>query len=201
MWSSFWVFWRKLIVTTYMYMDNDQYFINNSPDSKVQGANMGPIWDRQDPGGPHVRHVNFAIWEAKPLDELYNNIIRNNWINSVFDDLRRENTIYWWWYTYGWSKYFEIGPWQNGFRSRFLWYCSLCCSTDSYGQISFIAFLLFDCVTGLYLSGRFDARFFVTLLNLHNHDNCRYQTRKQNIKKKLLISKYLVIPLAKNSNR
>ena len=24
------------------------------PDSKVHGANMGPIWGRQDPGGPHV---------------------------------------------------------------------------------------------------------------------------------------------------
>ena len=27
---------------------------NNVPDSKVHGANMGPIWGRQDPGGPHV---------------------------------------------------------------------------------------------------------------------------------------------------
>ena len=24
------------------------------PDSKVHGAKMGPIWHRQDPGGPHV---------------------------------------------------------------------------------------------------------------------------------------------------
>ena len=24
------------------------------PDSKVHGAKMGPIWGRQDPGGPHV---------------------------------------------------------------------------------------------------------------------------------------------------
>ena len=32
------------------------------PDSKVQGANMGPIWGRQDPGGPHVGPMNFAIW-------------------------------------------------------------------------------------------------------------------------------------------
>ena len=23
------------------------------PDSKVHGANMGPIWGRHDPGGPH----------------------------------------------------------------------------------------------------------------------------------------------------
>ena len=34
------------------------------PDSKVQGANMGPIWGRQDPGGPHVGPMNFfAIWD------------------------------------------------------------------------------------------------------------------------------------------
>ena len=24
------------------------------PDNKVHGANMVPIWGRQDPGGPHV---------------------------------------------------------------------------------------------------------------------------------------------------
>ena len=35
-----------------------------NPDSKVPGANMGPIWGRQDPGGPHVDPMNFAIWEA-----------------------------------------------------------------------------------------------------------------------------------------
>ena len=32
------------------------------PDSKVHGANMGPIWGRQDPGGPHVAPMNSAIW-------------------------------------------------------------------------------------------------------------------------------------------
>ena len=32
------------------------------PDSKVHEANMGPIWGRQDPGGPHVGPMNFAIW-------------------------------------------------------------------------------------------------------------------------------------------
>ena len=32
------------------------------PDGKVHGANMGPIWDRQDPGGPHVGPMKFAIW-------------------------------------------------------------------------------------------------------------------------------------------
>ena len=32
------------------------------PDSKVHGANMGPIWGRQDPGGPHVGPMDLAIW-------------------------------------------------------------------------------------------------------------------------------------------
>ena len=32
------------------------------PDSKVHGANMGPIWGRYEPGGPHVGPMIFAIW-------------------------------------------------------------------------------------------------------------------------------------------
>ena len=32
------------------------------PDSKVHGANIGPIWGRQDPGGPYVGPKNFVIW-------------------------------------------------------------------------------------------------------------------------------------------
>ena len=33
------------------------------PESKVHGANMGPIWGRQGPGGPHVGPMNFATWD------------------------------------------------------------------------------------------------------------------------------------------
>ena len=36
--------------------------VKGATDSKVPGANMGPIWGRQDPGGPHVGPMNFAIW-------------------------------------------------------------------------------------------------------------------------------------------
>ena len=35
----------------------------NIPDSKVHGANMGPIWDRQYPGGPHVGPMDFPFWD------------------------------------------------------------------------------------------------------------------------------------------
>ena len=42
----------------------------NVPDSKVHGADMGPIWGRQDPGGPHVGPMNFAIWDPISVDEV-----------------------------------------------------------------------------------------------------------------------------------
>ena len=32
-------------------------------------ANMGPIWGRQGPGGPHVGPINFAIW--RPLTPIF----------------------------------------------------------------------------------------------------------------------------------
>ena len=37
--------------------------LKKTPDSKVHGANMGPIWGWQDPGGPHVGPINFGIWD------------------------------------------------------------------------------------------------------------------------------------------
>ena len=42
-----------------------------APDSKVHGAHMGPIWGRQDPGGPHVGPLNFAIWGHKLSKQDY----------------------------------------------------------------------------------------------------------------------------------
>ena len=35
-----------------------------NPNNKVHGTYMGPTWDRQDPGGPHVGPMNLAIREA-----------------------------------------------------------------------------------------------------------------------------------------
>ena len=35
---------------------------DSAPDSKAHRANMGPIWGQQDPGGPHVGPMNFAVW-------------------------------------------------------------------------------------------------------------------------------------------
>ena len=44
--------WTSLIIAT------------NIPDSKVHGANMGPIWGRQGPSEPHVGPMNLAIWDV-----------------------------------------------------------------------------------------------------------------------------------------
>ena len=41
------------------------------PDSKVHVANMGTIWGRQDPGGPHVGHMNLAIRDISPMGTRY----------------------------------------------------------------------------------------------------------------------------------
>ena len=37
------------------------------PGSKVHGAIMGPIWGRQDLGGPHVDPMDFAIWDIPKI--------------------------------------------------------------------------------------------------------------------------------------
>ena len=39
------------------------YLFYDNPDSKVHAVIMRSIWGRQDPGGPHVGPMNFAIWE------------------------------------------------------------------------------------------------------------------------------------------
>ena len=55
---------------------------STSPDSKVHGANMEPIWGRQDPGGPHVGPMNFAIWGsiARATVRVFQ-IWKNKWRN------------------------------------------------------------------------------------------------------------------------
>ena len=54
------------------------------PDSKAHGANMGPIWGRQGPGGPHVGPMNFAIWgitrnRRYVWIEVLDSLIYNHW--------------------------------------------------------------------------------------------------------------------------
>ena len=59
------------------------------PDSKVHGANMGPIWGRQDPGGPHVGPMNFAIRDVHNSWQcLWSIMLRCNviWTPSQYKD-------------------------------------------------------------------------------------------------------------------
>ena len=60
-------FYHALFEITYEQMISKLRLLNPwsawpFPDNKVHGANMGPIWGRQDPGGPHVGPTNLAIW-------------------------------------------------------------------------------------------------------------------------------------------
>ena len=65
-WNSLWKYYSPLPPQCPMLLFIDHIcFHNVYPDSKDNGANMGSIWGRQDPGGPHVGPMNFAIWVAK----------------------------------------------------------------------------------------------------------------------------------------
>ena len=70
-------------------------YLKMSPDSKVHEANMGPIWGRQDPGGPQVGPMNFAIWVVRKMAAILSwppcvNILRpsdayiHRWFMSSF---------------------------------------------------------------------------------------------------------------------
>ena len=45
-----------------------EYTVTHLRETFVSGivleTNMGPIWGRQDPGGPHVGPLNFVIWDG-----------------------------------------------------------------------------------------------------------------------------------------
>ena len=52
------------------------------PDRNVHGTNMGPIWGRQDQGGPHLGPVNFAIWVPKCLSIIKTHF--SYWISRLY---------------------------------------------------------------------------------------------------------------------
>ena len=60
----------------YMWLKVTVFLVIN-PDGKVRGAYMGPIWGRQNPGGPHVGPMNFAIWERlnRTAREVWNGLV------------------------------------------------------------------------------------------------------------------------------
>ena len=53
---------------------------------------MGPIWGRQDPDGPHVGPMNFAIWDTILIEQGFNFNFNFNFKNSLFDIIE-DNTV------------------------------------------------------------------------------------------------------------
>ena len=64
------------------------------PNSKVHGAHMGPIWSRQDPGGPHVGPKDFAIW-VSDRNSRSHTISLHIWFQSFYcmGELFKDTTI------------------------------------------------------------------------------------------------------------
>ena len=66
--SSIYYHINNQIINTNVINCSRQTGSDTSPDSKVHGAKMGPIWGRQDPGEPHGGPMNLAIWELVTED-------------------------------------------------------------------------------------------------------------------------------------
>ena len=52
--KTIWLAGHQLTTESPLLFDKATIQMTYYPDSKVHGANMGPIWGRQDPGVPHV---------------------------------------------------------------------------------------------------------------------------------------------------
>ena len=66
-----------------------QHMLDKRPNSKLHGANIGPIWDRQDPGGSHVGPMNFAVWVTLNYSYIghYKIVLIMVFFNSACDEL------------------------------------------------------------------------------------------------------------------
>ena len=66
----------------------EERHMDTNPDSKVHGANMGLIWGRQVPDGPHVDPMNFAIWEHLAALLIISHKENNN-LNHLWGTFRK----------------------------------------------------------------------------------------------------------------
>ena len=122
----------------------------NIPNNKVHG----PIWGQQDPGGPHVGPMNFAIWDAENNWEAH--LVPIVWSTSIHK-ARQFNWEYLNHTVLSWDAVFSssvMGPQRsslpdtiydenavkviNWTRSSFGWLCGL---IDSLLNIFFRVFL------------------------------------------------------------
>ena len=56
----------------------------HAPDSKVHGPSMGPIWGRQDPGGPHVGPMNLDIWGPNAPPPLPHSTFAHSFYTTIY---------------------------------------------------------------------------------------------------------------------
>ena len=94
------------ISNTFVTLLHTCLFVNliNYPDSKVHGANMGPIWGRQDPGGPHVGPMNIAIWVCNTFLHSVSRFQQDKQLTIDTDDILVTVSCYSW----NMSQYFRV---------------------------------------------------------------------------------------------
>ena len=95
-------------------------------DSKAYGANMGHTWGRQDPGGPHVGHMNFAIWVYMSIFAMA--VLSLSIINQIIRLHFCEITI-----NFHWDQ--RVNNWKS--QDLLLWVFIICVGFNSF--ISFSA--------------------------------------------------------------
>ena len=61
-WSTVYPNSASILNLTKRQLTSAAFLVDESPDNKVHGANMGPTWVLSAQGGPHVDPMNFAIW-------------------------------------------------------------------------------------------------------------------------------------------
>ena len=84
--NSFFFSWKTTL--SIPLLDHHHHWITiestSIPDSKVHGANIGPIWGPQDPGGPHFGSLNFAIWDGFDIGHLEHSGTNTRWLKQKF---------------------------------------------------------------------------------------------------------------------
>ena len=84
----------------------------DSPDSKVPGANMEPIWGRQDPDGPRVGPMSFTIWTI--LFASYYTYLYITLRSSLFG-VQMDNRWNDFWGPFYWYGLTLIPPWISNY--------------------------------------------------------------------------------------
>ena len=79
------IYHKLTYMDIYLHDDNNYYYItrNQSLIARFMGPTIGPIWGQQEPGGPHVGPMNFAIKDYIKVSNLSMNTFGNKLRNLV----------------------------------------------------------------------------------------------------------------------